>query len=46
MKAVYPGTTEEICIPLIEKESQLHCNSSQVLDGFACGYSPEKLIWR
>ena len=40
---VYPGTTEEICIPLIEKESQLHCNSSQDLNGFACGYSPERI---
>ena len=40
---VYPGTTEEICIPLIEKESHLHCNSSKDLNGFACGYSPERI---
>ena len=40
---VYPGTTEEICIPLLEKESQLNCNSSQDFKGFACGYSPERI---
>ena len=39
---VYPGTTEEICIPLIEKESGLLCNESDK-NCFACGYSPERI---
>ena len=34
---VYPGTTEEECIPIIEKHSGLKLN----LD-FFCGYSPER----
>ena len=33
---VYPGATEEICIPILEKTSELKLN----LD-FCCGYSPE-----
>ena len=39
---VYPGTTQEICIPLIEKESGLFCDISKN-DAFACGYSPERI---
>ena len=39
---VYPGTTEEICIPIIEKESGLFCKESEK-DIFACGYSPERI---
>ncbi len=35
---VYPGATEEICIPLIESESNLKFN----IDFFA-GYSPERI---
>lgn len=35
---VYPGTTEEFCIPLIEEVSGLKCN----LD-FEVGYSPERI---
>ena len=35
---VYPGTTEEICIPILEKSSGLHCNHD-----FFCGYSPERI---
>ena len=35
---VYPGATEEVCIPLIEKYSNLKYN----LD-FYCGYSPERI---
>jgi UDP-N-acetyl-D-glucosamine/UDP-N-acetyl-D-galactosamine dehydrogenase len=35
---VYPGLTEEICIPILEEESGLECN-----DGFLCGYSPERI---
>lgn len=35
---VYPGVTEEICVPLLEAESGLRCGS-----GFAVGYSPERI---
>ena len=35
---VYPGVTEEICIPIIEKESQ-----SKLNEKFYCGYSPERI---
>lgn len=35
---VYPGVTEEVCIPLIEKESGLKFNKN-----FYAGYSPERI---
>lgn len=35
---VYPGCTEEVCVPLLEKHSGLKFN----LD-FFCGYSPERV---
>ena len=35
---VYPGVTEEICVPILEKESGLKCG-----DGFKVGYSPERV---
>ena len=35
---VYPGCTEEECVPVLEKESGLKFN----LD-FSCGYSPERV---
>jgi len=35
---VYPGATEEICVPILEKESNLKFNSD-----FFCGYSPERI---
>ncbi|MBP3817226.1 MAG: nucleotide sugar dehydrogenase [Butyrivibrio sp.] len=35
---VYPGVTEDICVPIIEKESGLKCG----LD-FKIGYSPERI---
>lgn len=35
---VYPGCTEEVCVPVLEKCSQLQFN----LD-FFCGYSPERI---
>jgi len=35
---VYPGTTEEICGPILEKESGLKCG-----EGFTLGYSPERI---
>lgn len=35
---VYPGATEEICVPILEQWSGLHFNID-----FACGYSPERI---
>ena len=35
---VYPGCTEEFCVPILEKESQLKFN-----EDFFCGYSPERI---
>jgi len=35
---VYPGVTEEICVPELEKESGLIFNKD-----FFCGYSPERI---
>ena len=40
---VYPGTTEEICIPLIEQNSGLSCDASDESKSFSCGYSPERV---
>ncbi len=36
---VYPGCTEEECIPVLEKESGLHMN-----EDFYVGYSPERIV--
>lgn len=35
---VYPGVTEEICVPILEKESSLVCGKD-----FKVGYSPERI---
>ena len=35
---VYPGVTEDICIPILEKESNLVCG-----EDFKVGYSPERI---
>ena len=35
---VYPGCTEEICVPILEKSSKLKDNKQ-----FFCGYSPERI---
>ena len=35
---VYPGCTEDDCVPVLEKESGLNFNSD-----FFCGYSPERI---
>lgn len=35
---VYPGVTEEICIPILERESGLKCGVD-----FKVGYSPERI---
>ncbi len=40
---VYPGATEEICVPILEKESGLKFNEINPLEGFVCGYSPERI---
>ncbi len=36
---VYPGCTEEDCLPILEKESGLKCGSD-----FKIGYSPERIV--
>ena len=44
---VYPGTTEEICVPVLKKISKLEYitddNKDSVTNGFYCGYSPERI---
>lgn len=35
---VYPGCTEEVCVPILEKQSGLLLNKD-----FFCGYSPERI---
>jgi UDP-N-acetyl-D-galactosamine dehydrogenase len=35
---VYPGVTEDICIPILEKESSMKCG-----EDFKVGYSPERI---
>lgn len=35
---VYPGCTEDVCIPILEKESGLECGKD-----FKIGYSPERI---
>lgn len=35
---VYPGVTEEICVPILERESKLKCGVD-----FKIGYSPERI---
>lgn len=35
---VYPGVTEEVCVPCLERASGLTYN-----DSFYCGYSPERI---
>ena len=36
---VYPGCTEEVCVPLLEEASGLIFNTD-----FYCGYSPERIV--
>ena len=42
---VFPGTTEKICVPIIEKVSKLKLltNDNKKNSGFYCGYSPERI---
>ena len=35
---VFPGATEEVCVPILEQESGLRFNND-----FTCGYSPERI---
>ena len=35
---VYPGATEEVCVPILEQQSGLTFN-----EDFYCGYSPERI---
>lgn len=35
---VYPGVTEEVCVPILEEESGLKCGTD-----FKIGYSPERI---
>jgi len=35
---VYPGATEEVCVPILEQQSGLKFNKD-----FYCGYSPERI---
>ena len=35
---MYPGATEEVCVPVLEKTSGLIFNQD-----FYCGYSPERI---
>lgn len=35
---VYPGVTEDVCVPILEEESGLKCGSD-----FKVGYSPERI---
>lgn len=35
---VYPGVTEEVCVPILERESGLKCG-----EDFKIGYSPERI---
>lgn len=35
---VYPGATEEVCLPILERESELKCGVD-----FKIGYSPERI---
>lgn len=47
---VYPGATEEVCVPILERESGLKylvgasADALKVVEaGFYCGYSPERI---
>ncbi len=35
---VYPGVTEEVCVPILERESKFKCGAD-----FSVGYSPERV---
>ena len=43
---VYPGATEELCVPILTEQSKLtyivEDNKNNQSEGFYCGYSPER----
>ena len=40
---VYPGATEEFCVPILEMESFMSFNGGTNEKSFVCGYSPERI---
>ncbi len=43
---VYPGCTEEVCVPILERQSGLHFEATAATGAsntFAVGYSPERI---
>ena len=40
---VYPGATEEVCVPILERGSGLVFNATAAGAGFLVGYSPERI---
>lgn len=40
---MYPGATQEVCVPILEGESGLRFVVSEPGAGFCCGYSPERI---
>ena len=40
---VYPGVTEEVCVPIIEEISGKKYNDDDYKNSFYCGYSPERI---
>ncbi|HCI04274.1 TPA: Vi polysaccharide biosynthesis protein VipA/TviB, partial [Candidatus Peribacteria bacterium] len=44
---VYPGATEEFCVPILSQQSKLNYihegNKNNQSEGFYCGYSPERI---
>lgn len=40
---VYPGVTEDLCTPILEKFSNLKCITNVNNNGFFTGYSPERI---
>lgn len=40
---VYPGCTEELCLPIILSKSNLLLNQDDDISGFSLGYSPERV---
>ncbi len=40
---VYPGATEEVCVPIIEKISNMKFNGNKEKKSFFVGYSPERI---
>ena len=43
MKVQFFQATEEICLPIVEKFSELKLNIMSPAEGFVAGYSPERI---